>query len=191
MTKRDKIHFQYRGQSIPSVPITEIHRHVKQFHVCGRKRARKDSAILPWPRAKQKIRPQNPTETIINCLHTWLSINSFKSSLITRNKCCQFCSRPSDKSKNVFNAFLPVSSKIVNGIAGSVNSMTFFFTYLCGGKCFQLVHVTRRDLALIWKNKKKEKKKRKKKRKLTLRVLNSKWKVSRSRMGSAQNFRLR
>ena len=37
---------------------------------------------------------------------------------------------------------------------------------------FKLGYVTRRDLALIWKNKKKEKKKRKKKRKLTLRVLN-------------------
>ena len=56
---------------------------------------------------------------------------------------------------------------------------------------WDLISVTRRDLALIWKNKKKEKKKRKEKRKLTRRVLNSKWKVSRSRMGSAQNFRLR
>ena len=36
----------------------------------------------------------------------------------------------------------------------------------------ECLDVTRRDLALIWKNKKKEKKKRKKKRKLTLRVLN-------------------
>ena len=51
------------------------------------------------------------------------------------------------------------------------------------------------DEILPWfekKNKTKRKKRRKeKKRKLTLRVLNSKWKVSRSRMGSAQNFRLR
>ena len=41
------------------------------------------------------------------------------------------------------------------------------------------------------KKQKERKEEKKKKRKLTLRVLNSKWKVSRSRMGSAQNFRLR
>ena len=48
------------------------------------------------------------------------------------------------------------------------------------------------DEILPWFEKTKRKKRRKeKKRKLPLRVLNSKWKVSRSRMGSAQNFRLR
>ena len=50
------------------------------------------------------------------------------------------------------------------------------------------------DEILPWFEKKKPKRKekrRKKKRKLPLRVLNSKWKVSRSRIGSAQNFRLR
>ena len=50
------------------------------------------------------------------------------------------------------------------------------------------------DEILPWFEKKKKKKKeekKKKKWKLPLRVLNSKWKVSRSRIGSAQNFRLR
>ena len=47
------------------------------------------------------------------------------------------------------------------------------------------------DEILPWFEKKeKEKKKKKKKRKLPLRVLNSKLKVGRSRISSAQNFRL-
>ena len=47
------------------------------------------------------------------------------------------------------------------------------------------------DEILPWFEKTKRKEEKKKKRKLPLRVLNSKWKVSRSHIGSTQNFRLR
>ena len=54
-------------------------------------------------------------------------------------------------------------------------------------KCYK----TRSCLDLKKQKERRKEEKKKKKRKLPLRVLNSKWKVSRSCIGSAQNFRLR